>query len=126
MRRWQWLLLAIARIGQAHADGAPGVSLVVQLAGTNDKLGRLDADVVERARTVTQLVANLTRAGREVRVLTSGGIDAENHLGIPRLRTSHWELCRDLLVSFGLPSTSCFRLGCLHCPWWTRPSCVTI
>jgi len=103
MRRWQWLLLAITRIGQAHADGAPGVSLVVQLAGTNDKLGRLDADVVERARTVTQLVANLTRAGREVRVLTSGGIDAENHLGIPRLRTSHWELCRDLLVSFGLP-----------------------
>ena len=55
------MLISVAAIVFA----ATQPTLVLQLGCTNDKHGRLDAEVLERVRWTSTLVANVTAASRE-------------------------------------------------------------
>lgn len=75
--------------------------VIIQLGSTNDADGRLDADAAVRALRTLEIHTDAVAAGRNVRVLTSGGTDTK--FAFNPTETPHWTYVSELLLSMGLP-----------------------
>ena len=86
---------------------AGGALLVLQLGATNDAAGAVDADVVARCARTREHHDEATRNGWAVRVLPSGGIQANFN----PTTTAHWKHVSAALAAAGVPAASIVEPG---------------
>ena len=107
------------------------LTLILQLGGTNDAHGKVDADVRARSKRTAELVAARTTGsagsgggGNTVRVLTSGGA-APSRFPFNPTATPHWQMVEGALAAAGVPEEALLRRaapGCRRCTPSTRRS----
>ena len=93
------------------------LTLILQLGGTNDAHGKVDAEVRARSKRTAELVAAKRKGsagsgggGNTVRVLTSGGA-APSRFPFNPTTTPHWQMVEGALAAAGVPEEALLRPG---------------